>query len=342
MNGTASANTFSATTINGTLGTAAQNNITSLGTLTALTVNGTATANTFSATTIAGTLTTAAQNNITSLGTLTSLTVNGTATANTFSATTINGTLGTAAQNNITSLGSLNSLNVIGTATAGTLSATTINGTLGTAAQNSITSVGTLTGLTVSGTAAISSFTTTGFVQSTSSGVLHSTALSSANVVTALGFTPVGPYFGCFSDNTTQTPPAINTATVMTFSSTEIGGHGVSLVGTTQLKVDNAGIYNLQFSAQMSKSTAGAADVTIWFRKNGTDVPNSATDFNLSGNTALEVAAWNYFFDLAAGEYVEIVWSTPATGITIEKIDARTTPTRPAVPSLIVTMHRIN
>ena len=50
-----------------TLTTAAQPNITSVGTLTGLTVSGN----------IAGTLTTAAQTNITSVGTLSNLTVNG-------------------------------------------------------------------------------------------------------------------------------------------------------------------------------------------------------------------------------------------------------------------------
>ncbi len=75
-----------------TLTTAAQPNITSVGTLTGLTVSGN----------IAGTLTTAAQTNITSVGTLSSLTVSG----------ALNGTLSTAAQPNITSLGTLTSLTV--------------------------------------------------------------------------------------------------------------------------------------------------------------------------------------------------------------------------------------
>ena len=75
-----------------TLTTAAQPNITSVGTLTGLTVSGN----------IAGTLTTAAQTNITSVGTLSSLTVSG----------ALNGTLSTAAQTNITSLGTLSTLAV--------------------------------------------------------------------------------------------------------------------------------------------------------------------------------------------------------------------------------------
>lgn len=68
------ATSVSATNVAGTLTTAAQPNVTSLGTLTGLTVSGTVTA-----TTLGGTLSTAAQPNVTSLGTLTNVTVSGVA-----------------------------------------------------------------------------------------------------------------------------------------------------------------------------------------------------------------------------------------------------------------------
>ena len=102
-----STNTLSADNVAGTLATASQPNITSLGTLSALGVNGTVTAVAFTANTgvftgdagglsnvvaanisgtvatatTAGTVTTAAQPNITSTGTLTSLTVSGNSTS---------------------------------------------------------------------------------------------------------------------------------------------------------------------------------------------------------------------------------------------------------------------
>jgi hypothetical protein len=138
--------TLTATAITGTLQTAAQPNITSLGTLTAISCSGT----------ISGTLTTAAQPNITSIGTLASLT-----------ATSITGTLQTAAQPNITSLGTLTAIscsgNISGTLTTAaqpnitslgtltSLTATSITGTLQTASQPNITSLGTLTAISCSG-----------------------------------------------------------------------------------------------------------------------------------------------------------------------------------------------
>ena len=138
---------------------------------------------------ISGTLTTAAQPNVTSLGTLSSLTVdninlNGntivsstgtlaiddnTTVNGSLTATTLGGTLSTAAQPNITSTGTLTALTVDNinlngntivsstgtlaiddnTTVNGSLTATTLAGTLSTAAQTNVTSLGTLTALTV-------------------------------------------------------------------------------------------------------------------------------------------------------------------------------------------------
>jgi len=119
-------NSLTALNLTGTLQTATQPQITSVGTLTSLSVSGS----------ISGTLQTAAQPQITSVGTLTSLSVSG----------SISGTLSTAAQPSITSLGTLSSLSV-----SGAISASQLTGTLQTPAQPLITSVGTLTSLSITG-----------------------------------------------------------------------------------------------------------------------------------------------------------------------------------------------
>ena len=72
-----------------------------------LSVTGNVTAGNLSGTSIVGTLTTAAQTNITSVGTLTSLAVTGNISGGNLSGTSIVGTLTTAAQTNITAVGTL-------------------------------------------------------------------------------------------------------------------------------------------------------------------------------------------------------------------------------------------
>ncbi|GMG16389.1 unnamed protein product [Phytophthora fragariaefolia] len=120
---------LSASTIAGTIQTAAQPNITSIGTLSSLTVSGG-----LSASTLTETLQTTSQPNITSIGTLASLSVSGG-----LSASTLTRTLQTASQPNITSIGTLTSLDVSGF----------ISGTLSTADQPNITSLGNLMDLNV-------------------------------------------------------------------------------------------------------------------------------------------------------------------------------------------------
>jgi hypothetical protein len=143
---------------------------------------------------ISGIISTAAQPNITSVGTLTSLVVAGNITAgnvaggNLVSGNFIAGTLTTAAQPSITSLGTLTALTVSGNiaagnvfANSGTVGAANLTGTLTTAAQPNITSVGTLTSLTVSGTATVGNLTTGGVITGNGSGI---SVINASNIAT--------------------------------------------------------------------------------------------------------------------------------------------------------------
>lgn len=148
------------------------------------------------------------------------------------------------------------------------------------------------------------------------------------------------PYYGVFIDTTDQTAAA-NTATPMEFA-TEEEANGISVVNDgsgnpTKITFDVAGTYNIQFSAQFAHSGGSDADLDVWFRKNGTDLADSNSKFTIKGGHEF-VAAWNYVATLAANDYVQIMWSTPDTGVTIEHFAAGTSPTRPVVPSTILTV----
>jgi hypothetical protein len=172
--GSFSANIITATlsgaaTTAGTVTTAAQPNITSVGTLSSLAVTGNATAGnvyansgTIGASLLTGTLTTDAQPNITSVGTLSALTVTGNASAGNIST---GGALSVTGNANVGNIGATNGVftNVSGNGSSlsaitganvtGTVPSATTAGTVTTAAQPNITSVGTLTSLAVTGNA---------------------------------------------------------------------------------------------------------------------------------------------------------------------------------------------
>lgn len=112
---------------------------------------------------------------------------------------------------------------------------------------------------------------------------------------------------------------------------------GVSIVSSSRITFENAGVYNLQFSAQIVQT--GAATVYIWFKKNGTNVAGSATELSVA-NGESTVPAWNYMLSANANDYVEIAWQGNTAGGTVFTYRAATG-NIPIVPSLIVTVHQV-
>jgi hypothetical protein len=111
----------------------------------------------------------------------------------------------------------------------------------------------------------------------------------------------------------------------------------------SRITVADAGIWNLQFSIQLKNTTNDGQDVDIWFRKNGTNIANSNSRFHLvarkgTGDPSHIIAALNFFVSMNSNDYIEIMWRTENTGVSIEAFGTSTSPTRPAVPSAIVTM----
>lgn len=144
------------------------------------------------------------------------------------------------------------------------------------------------------------------------------------------------PRYGVFYDTTTQTAAAINTAYPITMNTTDFGVGVTRGTPTSRIYVDTGNIYNFQFSIQLIKASASKADVFIWARKNGTDVPNSGTKVSLQGSSAAVVAAWNFVLQMATNDYFELVWSTTDTGCQI-LAETATAPV-PAIPSVILTV----
>ena len=147
-------------------------------------------------------------------------------------------------------------------------------------------------------------------------------------------------HYGAFSDTTLQTAASINTAYAMTFDTTD-SSNGVSIGSpTSRLVVANQGVYNVQFSAQLDQTSGATANIYIWLRKNGTNVPNSASTVALQGTSARLVAAWNFVIQLEATHYVELMWATDTTNARI--LAASATSVWPAIPSVICTVTQVN
>jgi len=151
--------------------------------------------------------------------------------------------------------------------------------------------------------------------------------------------------YGSFYDTSTQTAAAA-TATAITLNATDLSV-GVAIgTPTSRVVITNAGIYNLQFSLQLANTSAQIDDVTVWLRKNGADVANSAGLVGVPNkHGAIHghiIMGWNYILSAAASDYFELYWTTDSGASSINTYPASAVaPIHPASPAVILTVQQV-
>lgn len=120
---------------------------------------------------------------------------------------------------------------------------------------------------------------------------------------------------------------------------TTLEANGVSIVNGTKITFSAGGVYNIQFSAQFAKSDSGTDFVDIWLRQNGVNVPNSNTRLRSTGNDDQFVASWNFMQTMNVNDYLELIWLSADTDISILANEG--TSTIPGIPSVILTVQQV-
>lgn len=154
---------------------------------------------------------------------------------------------------------------------------------------------------------------------------------------------PIGLDYGSFTDLTDQTVAAIDTPTPLKLNTTEIS-NGVTIVNDgsgnpTRITVAQAGFYQIAVSNQYTSSNSSSKDVQTWLRVNGTDVTDSNSYVTLNGNGVNVIFSTTYSLSLLAGDYVQVMWASNDTAVSINYIAA--TGYSPASPSTIVSVTQI-
>lgn len=158
--------------------------------------------------------------------------------------------------------------------------------------------------------------------------------------------TATGSY-GSFYDTTIQNISVVGAVYSMSLDTTDIS-NGVSISGSTSpyntyVKMANAGVYNIQFSAQIDKTTGTNSVVYIWLRKNGIDLAETNTAVTLAGGANDKAtAAWNWFVNAAAGDYFQLIWAGTNNNVRLFSTGSGIIDAAPAIPSLIVTANRVD
>jgi hypothetical protein len=75
----------------------------------------------------------------------------------------------------------------------------------------------------------------------------------------------------------------------------------------------------------------------------GSNIANSNTEFTIEkiNGGGFQVAALNFLTSIASGSYVELKYSKTTTQGQLYAIGTQSTPTRPATPSVILTVTQI-
>ena len=181
-------------------------------------------------------------------------------------------------------------------------------------------------------TASIGPASTTMTVTAVTSG-----SLTAGMVITGTGVT-AGTHIVTQLTGTTGSTGTYQVSTSQTVAA------GTTITGSAPSRITFglSGLYNIQFSAQFVNTDANIHDIDIWLRKNGTDVAESNSQFSVpakhAGVDGHALGALNFFINVVAGDYVELMWRTSDNTCTIQYIGPQTSPTRPGTPSVIVTV----
>ena len=139
-----------------------------------------------------------------------------------------------------------------------------------------------------------------------------------------------------YFDTTTQPNPVADQVNLFTYNS-KVSEFKISRGSpTSKIFINETGLYNFQFSAQLDKSGGSATDVYIWPRINGVNVPDSATKIVIDGPNNEIIPAWNFVLLMQTGDYFELAWQSADTDVII--LAAPPASNYPGIPSIIMTV----
>ena len=162
-------------------------------------------------------------------------------------------------------------------------------------------------------------------------------------ILGVVGMTSFSAPYGSFIDTSTVAAvPNVSTAVLLNGVNTNSSQVYIG-TPTSRIYITNSGIYNYQYSLQLTNSAAQIHPLTVWIRQNGVDVPNSSSAVNLPvkrGSINSEtILAINYLIRVQAGDYIELMWLADDAAVSLSTIPASVVaPIYPVAPAAIITV----
>lgn len=160
------------------------------------------------------------------------------------------------------------------------------------------------------------------------------------------GITTFGDYGSFYSTPTQNQLPSASPQPMLAPNSN--GARGVSTTPEGSILVSRAGIYNIQFSAQFQKNDTNRDDkIDVWLavKTAGSgsfvNVPDSNTEITLIDKGQRVVTGWNFMISINPGDEVRILWYSVEQITSLAGSGPLTSPDRPAVPPVILTVQQV-
>jgi hypothetical protein len=152
------------------------------------------------------------------------------------------------------------------------------------------------------------------------------------------------PTYGAFGSTQTQAVIAADTITYVSFNTTFYANNTSIGSGTTnRVYIYDSGIFDIQFSSQLSLSTGSVPQIVdMWFVVDGVPVPRSATRQTVTGKDFESVLTVNLVQPFISGQYIQLAYSSPDQHLQLAAFSNLTSPTRPDIPSMFLTIEPIS
>lgn len=147
-----------------------------------------------------------------------------------------------------------------------------------------------------------------------------------------------GNYRGTITSNVTAA--AIDTPYALTYTAGVSDGISNDATYPSRIVFAEGGEYLINFSVQISSSSANAITFRFWPRINGTNVIGSTMAASLHNNGATFVASRSAIFTVAANDYLEAVWAVTDTNGFLDATAA--TAYAPAAPASTIGITRVH
>jgi hypothetical protein len=124
---------------------------------------------------------------------------------------------------------------------------------------------------------------------------------------------------------------------------------GIEVRNTNEIWFDKAGQYLVTFTLQVTNRSNAEQVFEVWAGFNGSNYPLSNTRFDLPPRKSSSV--WSHVVPAITGiftvsdptnDYLTIKWWASSTEVFLEHYPAQTTPDRPEIPSVIMTINFVS